>query len=212
PPLAESPAPYLAAVFALTALVIVLSYWPARNLLGRRQLMNFSFNRFHLVNAYGAFGSVTRRRYEVVVEGSDDERPAADSWREYEFIGKPGDPKRRPPQVAPYHLRLDWLMWFLPISSIYGEGWFLRFIEKLLEHDRGVRSLLRRDPFSHAPPVWVRARFYEYRFTTWREHRETGSWWARTLVGDYLPPMRLEPEDEPARSRRRPESTLDRAA
>ena len=38
----------------------------------RRQLMNASFNPLHLVNTYGAFGSVTRRRYEVVIEGTDD--------------------------------------------------------------------------------------------------------------------------------------------
>ena len=28
----------------------------------------------------------------------------------------PATPRRLPPQVAPYHLRLDWLMWFIPIS------------------------------------------------------------------------------------------------
>jgi hypothetical protein len=38
-----------------------------------------------------------------------DRRQDTPGW-EYEFKGKPGDPRRRPPQVAPYHLRLDWLM------------------------------------------------------------------------------------------------------
>src|SRR4029453_12182497 len=28
-----------------------------------------------------------------------------------------GDPRRRPRQVAPYHLRLDWLAWFAAMSS-----------------------------------------------------------------------------------------------
>ena len=54
----------------MTGLVVVLSYWPVRNLIGRRQLMNLAFNRFHLVGTYGAFGSVTRERYEVVIEGT----------------------------------------------------------------------------------------------------------------------------------------------
>jgi hypothetical protein len=34
-------------------LVAVLSYWPIRNMLSRRQLMNFSFNRLHFVGTYG---------------------------------------------------------------------------------------------------------------------------------------------------------------
>ena len=72
--------------------MVLLSYWPVRNLFGRHQLMNFSFNRLHLVNTYGAFGSVTRRRKEVVLEGAEVERPAEADWREYEFYGKPGDP------------------------------------------------------------------------------------------------------------------------
>ncbi len=193
PPLTEPPAWYVAAVLGLTALVVVLSYWPVRNMLGRRQLMNYSFNRWHFVNTYGAFGSISRERYELVIEGTEQESPSDADWREYEFKGKPGDPARRPPQLAPYHLRLDWLMWFLPLSPYYGERWFLRFIEKLLEGDRAVRRLLRRDPFGGGRPRYVRARLYLYRFTTRRERRETGAWWSRTLVGDYLPPVRLDP-------------------
>ena len=49
--------------------------------------MNASFNRWQLANAYGAFGSITRERYEIIVEGSAD----GVSWQEYEFKGKPGD-------------------------------------------------------------------------------------------------------------------------
>jgi acyl-coenzyme A thioesterase PaaI-like protein len=33
------------------------------------QLMNASFEPFHLVNTYGAFGSVGRERHEIVFEG-----------------------------------------------------------------------------------------------------------------------------------------------
>jgi hypothetical protein len=185
---------YIAAVVALTALVLALSYWPVRNLLGRRQLMNYSFNPFHIVNTYGAFGSVTRERYEIVVEGSAEEQPSAGSWQAYEFKGKPGDPMRRPPQVAPYHLRLDWLMWFAALSPSYAQRWFPAFLEKLLSHDQATRSLLRGDPFPDRPPVWIRARLYLYRFTTSAERRETGAWWSREFVDEYMPAVRLERE------------------
>ncbi|HET6379892.1 MAG TPA: lipase maturation factor family protein [candidate division Zixibacteria bacterium] len=191
--LPPAPAWFHAGVIGLTLLVAYLSRWPVRNLLGRRQLMNYSFNPFHIVNTYGAFGSVTRERDEVVLEGTDAPQLGPDAtWREYEFKGKPGDPSRRPPQVAPYHLRLDWLMWFLPLSPAYGEGWFMRLVEALLRNDPAVIGLLRTNPFPDQPPRAVRARLYRYRYTTWRERRQTGAWWVRHLVGEFLPPVRLD--------------------
>ena len=87
--------------------------------------MNRSFNTLHLVNTYGAFGSVTRVRNEIVVEGTDEDVLTDDTvWREYAFRGKPGDVRRLPRQFAPYHLRLDWLMWFAALSPAYARTWF----------------------------------------------------------------------------------------
>jgi hypothetical protein len=185
-----------AVVLAVTALIIFLSYRPARNLLSRRQLMNYSFDPFHIVGAYGAFGSVTKERDEVILEGTTDVTITADTvWREYEFKGKPGDVRRRPPQVAPYHLRLDWLMWFAAMSSPMYHDWFMPFVLKLLHADRPTLRLLRIDPFAGDPPRFVRARLYRYRFTTPAEHRESGAWWRRELLGEYLPPVSLRQSD-----------------
>ena len=191
---AETPIWFVALVAALALLVAVLSWWPVRNLIGGRQLMNYSFNAYHLVNTYGAFGSVTRERFEVVVEGTDASDLAPDTeWREYEFRGKPEDPRRWPPQVAPYHLRLDWLMWFAALSPAYAESWFPTLVERLLANDAMIVGLLRHNPFPDAPPTHVRARLFRYRFTSWRARRETGDCWVRTPVGTYLPPVRLAP-------------------
>ncbi|UQI44806.1 lipase maturation factor family protein [Streptomyces sp. HU2014] len=177
---------------AATALVAVLSWWPVRNMLSRNQRMNMSFNAFHLVNTYGAFGSVNRLRHEVVVEGTDAAEVGPGTvWREYGFKGKPGDPRRLPRQFAPYHLRLDWMMWFAGISPAYAQSWFGPFVERLLEGDRDTLRLLRHNPFPGAPPTYVRARVYLYRFTTWRELRATGAWWHRTLEREFLPPVAL---------------------
>ena len=184
-----APAWFVGAATAVTVLVVLLSYWPVRNLFGRHPLMNFSFNRLHLVNTYGAFGSVTRRRKEVVLEGAEAERPREEDWREYEFYGKPGDPRRRPPQIAPFHLRLDWLMWFVALAPAYGEGWLLPLLRRLLEGDRPTLRLLRHDPFPTAPPRWVRARLYRYRFTTPVERRATGAWWIREPEGTLVGPL-----------------------
>lgn len=182
---------WLVPVLAVTLLLVVLSYWPIRNLFSRHQLMNASFNRWQLVNAYGAFGSVTKRRFEVIVEGTLDASPSDSAdWREYEFKGKPGDPARMPRQFAPYHLRLDWLMWFLPLGSVH-EEWFYAFLGKLLVADAPTLRLLRIDPFDGESPRWVRASMYLYRFSTRAEKRKTGLWWMRERVRVAIPPLSL---------------------
>jgi hypothetical protein len=133
---APTPAWFTALGIALAGLVVVLSWWPVRNMASPGQAMNASFNPFHIVNTYGAFGTVGRTRYEVVVEGAaGGERGDAteEAWREYEFKGKPGDPRRRPPQIAPYHYRLDWMIWFIPLSPRYAGDWFLVFLFRLHE-------------------------------------------------------------------------------
>ena len=178
-------------IWVLAAAVAVMSVPPVLNMLSRRQLMNFSYNPLHLVGTYGAFGGVTHERFEIVVEGTRAPSPFASEWKEYEFKGKPGSPIRRPPQVAPYHLRLDWLMWFAAMQPDRVPLWFTRFAHQLLEGDRGVTGLLKTNPFPGAPPRYVRALLYEYRFTTPAERHTTGRWWNRTLVGTYLRPTAL---------------------
>lgn len=182
---------YAAVALLASGLLVGLSWRPLRNLFRRRQLMNASFNRWHLVNAYGAFGSVTKERYEVVVEGTQDDPldPAA-RWLEYGFKGKPGDVRRLPRQFAPYHLRLDWLMWFLALGS-RDSPWFETFLLRLLEADRPTLRLLRYDPFGGRPPRSVRARTFLYRFATHEEKRATGGRWVRSEVGTLVPPVGL---------------------
>lgn len=186
----DPPGWFVVVTVTATAVVLILSYWPVRNLVSSRQRMNASFNSLHLVNTYGAFGSITRIRHEIVIEGTTDPViTSATQWREYEFKGKPGDPRRMPRQFAPYHLRLDWLMWFAALSRRYAVDWFARLLGKLLDGDRATLKLLRRNPFPNAPPRFVRARLFRYEFTSWREFRHTGAWWRRVEVGDYHPPV-----------------------
>jgi hypothetical protein len=185
---ATTPLWWTVVVLAASALLLVLSWWPIRNLLSRRQLMNASFNRWMLVNAYGAFGTVTKRRIEIIVEATLDELPDDDSdWREYAFKGKPGDVRAVPRQWAPYHLRLDWLMWFLPLGRMW-EPWFEMFLLRLLEADEATLRLLAHDPFDGAPPRWVRVHAYHYRFTTHAEYRATRQRWIRTFEREVIGP------------------------
>lgn len=191
PPPEPTPAWFVAVVIAVTVAVLILSYWPVRNLLSRPQRMNASFNRLHLVNTYGAFGTITRTRDELIIEGTDSE--AVDehtAWREYRFKGKPGEVGRMPRQWAPYHLRLDWLMWFAAISPGYADPWLPRLLTRLLDGDRATLRLLRANPFPERPPRYVRVQLYRYRFSTAAELRREHVWWHRELLGEYLPARR----------------------
>ena len=53
-------------------LIAKLSIKIVKNLLSKNQLMNGSFDRYRLVNTYGAFGVVTEERVELVVSCSND--------------------------------------------------------------------------------------------------------------------------------------------
>ena len=88
-------------------LISYLSYPIVVNLLSSVQVMNTSYEPFRIVNTYGAFGSVTKNRTEVILEGTWDENPRDPSaiWLEYDFHCKPGDPSQRPCFISPYHYR-----------------------------------------------------------------------------------------------------------
>ena len=187
------PEAYYIVVILFTAVIIYMSIQPAKNMISRYQMMNFSFNPFHLVNTYGAFGSVTRKRYEIILEGTTDSQLDENTeWKAYEFRAKPGDPKRRPPQMAPYHIRLDWQMWFAAMTSWHSHPWFLRLVSKLLQNDKATIDLLKSNPFPDEPPRYIQARLFHYRYTTRHEHKQTGDWWKPMYVKEYLRPTALE--------------------
>lgn len=177
---------------AIGIVAVVLSIEPAKNLISKKQKMNYSWNRYHILGAYGAFGSVTKKRYEIVLEGLNE----SGEWKEYEFKGKPTSLTRTPPVVAPYHLRLDWMMWFLPFTvgvgsrsiNVWGyDPWFINFIAKLLANDPVTLSLIKSAPFKERP-LLIRAQFYHYQFTD----KGQSNIWKRTLIDEYLPPVSLE--------------------
>lgn len=147
---------------------------------------------YHLVNRYGIFAVMTTTRYEIVVEGSDDNV----EWKEYLFWHKPSELTRRPRRISPYQPRLDWQAWFLPFSTFQSEEWFQSFLYRLLQGKSEVLALLRENPFAAKPPALIRALIYEYEFTSFSERKQTGCWWKRTYMGTYSPTIKLRMREE----------------
>jgi predicted DCC family thiol-disulfide oxidoreductase YuxK len=143
---------------------------------------------FRIVNGYGLFRVMTKDRDEIVIEGSAD----SIDWLPYEFKWKPGDIMRAPGWCAPHQPRLDWQMWFAALGTPRENPWLGRLIVRLLQGSPSVSGLLAKNPFPREPPRYVRAMFSRYRFTTLREHRQTGAWWKREELKEYLPTVSLD--------------------
>ena len=193
PSAAVSPSWFWILTILLVLAVIWMSKEPVMNMISPSQKMNFSFNPIHLVNTYGAFGSVTRYRREIVIEGTtDDEISEETEWKAYEFKGKPTDPSRIPPQIAPYHCRLDWQMWFAAMRGIRNAPWLVKLIKQFLQDDKPTLKLIKNNPFEDESPKYIRAQLFNYEFTNFKEKRESGNWWKREYLSPYLNPVSLK--------------------
>ena len=142
---------------------------------------------FQIANTYGLFASMTVTRPEIIVQGSND----GVTWLDYIFPYKPAALDRPPRWVAPYQPRLDWQMWFAALGDYRSSPWFTNFMLRLLQGSPAVSGLLAKNPFPDAPPKYVRALLFDYRFTDFAERRATGDWWKREPRGLFFPAISL---------------------
>jgi len=183
-----------AVTIPVAVVVMSISLFQITSLFGQRSRLWFpaaflytQLAPLRTVNSYGLFAVMTTKRNEIIIEGSND----GTNWLAYEFKYKPGDLNRRPAFVAPFQPRLDWQMWFAALGDVRQNPWFVNLCERLLQGSPGVQALLEKNPFPDKPPRYIRAEFYEYRFTTPAERQATGAWWHREPAGEYLPAISL---------------------
>ena len=180
--------PMLTTAWIVTVLVAILSIQPAINLLSSRQIMNTSFDPLDLVNTYGAFGTVGKERYNVVFEGTMDETPSeSTNWKPYVYRGLPVALDKRPSQIAPYQLHLDWQMWFAAMTTPNDYPWTLNLVWKLLHNDPNATSLFAENPFFDKPPRYIRAVRYKYSFA--KPDNPEGLWWNRKQIDIWIPAL-----------------------
>ena len=181
--------PMTITAWTVTVIIGLLSIQPVLNMLSPNQIMNTSFDPLNLVNTYGAFGSVGKERYNIVFEGTYDSIPTdSATWKEYPYKGLPMNVDQRPPQVAPYHLRFDWQMWFAAMSTPDEYPWTLTLISQLLHNDPGALSLFAANPFPNKPPLYIRAILYRYSFAP--PGNPGHHYWTRQPIGaPWLPAM-----------------------
>jgi predicted DCC family thiol-disulfide oxidoreductase YuxK len=152
------------------------------------EAVNISY-RLRIAGGYGLFTTMTTRRPEIIVEGSND----GETWLAYTFPYKPGDLRRPPPFVAPHQPRLDWQMWFAALGGSYRNAdWTTAFARRLLDGKPDVLALLETNPFPDAPPRYIRMQIMDYGFTDAATRAQTGYWWTRGSAREFLPVVSLE--------------------
>lgn len=149
---------------------------------------------FRIANQYGLFAVMTRGRYEVEFQGSND----GVNWQPYLFRYKPQLLNEAPRIYAPYQPRFDWNLWFASLGDWRQNQIVLLTEERLLENDGDVLNLFRGNPFPQSPPRYVRAVLWQYWFTSMDEKRRTGDWWRHRMLGLYAPAITLGADGEPA--------------
>jgi hypothetical protein len=145
---------------------------------------------FRIANQYGLFAVMTRGRYEIEFQGSND----GQNWTAYPFRYKPQKLDEPPRIYAPYQPRFDWNLWFASLGSWQQNSMVPLTEERLLQNSRDTLSLFAGNPFPQSPPKYVRAVLWQYWFTSMTEKRATGLWWKRQLLGLYAPVLTINPD------------------
>ena len=143
---------------------------------------------FRIADRYGLFATMTRGRYEIEFQGTQD----GQHWVTYPFRYKPQDPSKAPGIYAPYQPRFDWNLWFASLGEWRSNPIVPRTEERLLTGSADVLALFAANPFREQPPRQVRAVVWEYWFSTPEEKHSQGVWWTRQLLGLYAPTLQRE--------------------
>ncbi len=180
--------PMVVTSYIITTLVALLSIQPVINIFSSQQIMNTNYDPLDLVNTYGAFGTVGKGRFNIIFEGTMDNDSSDNAqWEPYIYKGLPVLLNKWPPQIAPYHLRLDWEMWFASMSSADEYPWTYNLVWKLLHNDANAVSLFKNNPFRGKPPRYVRAVLYQYEYA--KPGNPQGLWWKRKKIMLWMPPL-----------------------
>jgi hypothetical protein len=175
----------LLCIFYATTALMLLMFWQSVPLPTEPIV---ALEPFRVANRYGLFAVMTRGRYEIEFQGSND----GQNWVAYPFGYKPQDVGQPPRIYAPYQPRFDWNLWFASLGAWREYPIVLNSELRLLSGDKDVLALFAGNPFPYEPPRRVRAVLWQYWFTTLAEKQISGAWWRREMRGLYAPTLERE--------------------
>src|SRR5882762_1850084 len=169
-------------LFYSTTVLLLLMIWPAAPF---PYAPVAALQPFRIADRYGLFAVMTRGRYEIEFQGSND----GQNWIAYKFRFKPQNPYEAPRIYAPYQPRFDWNLWFASLGHWRSNSIVPRTEERLLEGTPDVLALFAKNPFPNQPPRQIRVLLWQYWFTSMQEKREQALWCHRQLLGNYAPTL-----------------------
>lgn len=152
-----------------------------------------TFDGLGSINGYSLFSRFEPFKFVTEFLGSND---GGVTWRPYEFRYFPQQLDRISPFTAPWFHRFEANLQVQ--STLYDTAPPLyQFVaQRLLEQKQPVIEMFEENPFPDAPPTMIRVAGYKYNFTEFATYRETGQFWKRTYLGEYMPMMFLNPTGE----------------
>lgn len=169
------------------------------------------FNRLRLVGAYGVFPPNTSPPIKMVpvMESSHD----GQTWTPIPWRFMPVGEHSPPRFIAPHHPRLDHSCIYVglglnesdPVGGLmfevkpYGgspysqHSWLQRVVQRVLEGEPGVLSLLGKNPFPDGPPTWVRVVHQCLRPGSTERRTRCGKWWHARAMSVLHEPVRSDP-------------------
>ena len=172
-------------IFYASTTLLIWMLWPGAPL---PTFPVVALEPFRIADRYGLFATMTRGRYEIEFQGSQDGK----TWVAYPFRYKPQDPRKAPGIYAPYQPRFDWNLWFASLGEWRSNPIVPRTEERLLTGSAEVIALFAENPFPQVPPRQIRAVVWQYWFSTPEQKRAQGVWWTRRFLGLYAPTLQRE--------------------
>jgi hypothetical protein len=168
-------------LFYSSTVLLLWMIWPAAPFSSKPVA---ALQPFRIADRYGLFAVMTRGRYEIEFQGSND----GETWTAYPFRYKPQNLNEPPRIYAPYQPRFDWNLWFASLGHWRSNSIVPLTEERLLQGSPDVLGLFASNPFPR-PPRQIRVLLWQYWFTSMQEKREKGLWWRRELLGNYAPTL-----------------------
>ena len=173
--------PVFAILILISSITVFLRYFPDLTFPATIRQATVMVRTWGIGHDFHVFPTMQTERHELQIEGSND----GVEWKAYQFKYKPGPLDQRPVFNIPHQPRLDWMIWFVPPQFPEFMYWFDRFMIKLEQGSSDVIDLLAYNPFPQAPPKYIRVQVFQYKFTDFKERRETGNWWKYEYLGQF---------------------------
>lgn len=173
---------------------MVLAKWPISSVVETvNRPLKYLTDGFGSTNGYSLFSRFEPFHFVAEFVGSND---GGVTWRPYNFRYFPQQLDRISPFTAPGFPRFDANLHVESVRHDTAPALFQFVARRLLQQKQLVIDLFEENPFPDSPPQMIRVTGYHYNFTELSTYRETGHFWERLYLGEYMPMMFTKPNGD----------------